>query len=60
MKAFEEWTNTIKYWNPEKYKGAKDAWKAALKRVLKAIIKESNGPSNPKDLMDWINEELEQ
>ena len=37
---------------------AGEAWRAALECVRDTIIYESDGPSNPKDLMEWLNEEL--
>ncbi len=42
------------------YNVGEHIWRAALKEVLKVIIEESNGPSNPKDLMAWLHEELEE
>ena len=33
-------------------------WRAALEWLRNMVIHESDGPSNPKDLMDCINKEL--
>ena len=45
---------------PNKYKIiAETYWRAAMEKVLKVVIEESDGPSNPKDLMAWMHNELE-
>ena len=36
----------------------KKYWKAALEKIRHIIMFESDGPSNPKDLMQWIDKEL--
>ena len=60
MKEFEKWAVTEEgsEFRDSEYEEQEVAWRAALKRVQKAIIKEENGPSNPQDLMDWLHEEL--
>ena len=67
MKAFEKWFDEGHICKPEdrmlllyKVKAAEKAWRAALEEVLRVIIEESNGPNNPKDLMVWLREELEE
>ena len=66
MEQFEKWWRKNKGWlecidssaNYDAKVTAKIVWKAALECVRHIIIHESDGPSNPKDLMEWLNEEL--
>ena len=60
MKEFDKWykKQDINYQNYSI--GAEKAWRAALKCIENMIIYQSDGPSNPKDLMQRIYEELEE
>ena len=67
MKAFKDWKSghdqkLAEALNNDKRGfelGLELGWRGALKEIQRVIIEESNGPSNPKDLMVWIQEELE-
>ena len=60
LEQFDNWLNEIKQpkWNHQEVCIAEDAWKAALECIRDTIIYESDGPSNPVDLMEWLFKEL--
>ena len=62
-KQFDEWwlleaQNIVGVGRATEKDVAETAWEAALECVRDTIIHESDGPSNPKDLMEWLNKEL--
>lgn len=45
---------------PECLDRMEEAWAAALEKIKQIVMFESDGPSNPVDLIQWIDEELEE
>ena len=66
VNEFEQWdrdlcdkcVNRVDYSCGECENLRESAWKAALEKVRHIVMFESDGPSNPKDLMQWIDKEL--
>jgi hypothetical protein len=67
MKAWEEFKNKelidrdgMLITNcPECLGRMEEAWAAAIEKIRQIIMFECAGPSNPKELMQWMDEELE-
>ena len=58
MKEFEKWFLKGGA-NINKHKAAEqNAWQAALEWIEHIVVHENNGPSNPKSLIQCIEEEL--
>ena len=64
MEQFEKWAGPAFYYgkdplNRPTLEAKRKAWRAALEWIKYIVVHENDGPSNPKSLIQCIDEELE-